>query len=78
MFFITGAVDLIALGVAIPGLRGMGESAGRFDLSSFIPNYRAVFSNPLAKYCFGAVFMEAIFFSALSLYGDALAQRGRR
>src|SRR5450631_3584919 len=61
VFFVTGAIDLIALMLAIPGFRGMNETPGRFDLSSFIPNYRAVFGNPLAKYCFGAVFMEAIF-----------------
>jgi predicted MFS family arabinose efflux permease len=61
VFFATGAIDLIALGLAIPGFRGMGEAPGRFDLSTFVPNYRAVFSNPLAKYCFGAVFVEAIF-----------------
>jgi len=39
----------------------MKEEPGHFDWSTFIPNYRAVFRNPLAKYCFGAVFMEAIF-----------------
>jgi MFS transporter, DHA1 family, inner membrane transport protein len=61
VFFVTGAIDLIALALAIPGFRGMGESAGRFDLSTLIPNYRAIFSNPLAKYCFGAVFIEAVF-----------------
>ena len=61
VFFATGAIDLIALILAIPGFRGMHETPGRFDLSSFIPNYRAVFGNPLAKYCFGAVFLEAIF-----------------
>ncbi|MFI4960574.1 MAG: MFS transporter [Hyphomicrobiales bacterium] len=61
VFFATGAIDLIALMLAIPGFRGMNETPGRFDLSSFIPNYRAVFGNPLAKYCFGAVFLEAIF-----------------
>ncbi|HSP49396.1 MAG TPA: MFS transporter [Pseudolabrys sp.] len=61
VFFATGAIDLIALMLAIPGFRGMHETPGRFDLSSFIPNYRAVFGNPLAKYCFGAVFLEAIF-----------------
>ncbi|HEY7229526.1 MAG TPA: MFS transporter [Pseudolabrys sp.] len=61
VFFVTGAIDLIALAVAIPGFRSMNESPGRFDLSTFIPNYRAVFSNPLAKYCFGAVFIEALF-----------------
>ena len=61
VFFVTGAIDLIALAVAIPGFARMNETAGRFDFGSFIPNYRAVFSNPLAKYCFGAVFLEAIF-----------------
>src|SRR5512143_2675040 len=61
VFFVTGAIDLIALAVAIPGFRSMNESPGHFDLSTFIPNYRAVFSNPLAKYCFGAVLVEALF-----------------
>src|ERR1039457_1149521 len=61
VFFATGAIDLIALAFAIPGFRGMNETPGRFDLSSFIPNYRAIFRNPLAKYCFGAVFVEAVF-----------------
>jgi len=61
VFFATAAIDLIALAVAIPGFRSMGESAGRFDLSTLGPNYRAIFSNPMAKYCFGAVFLEAVF-----------------
>ena len=61
VFLGTGVVDLIALTLAIPGFRAMNETAGRFDLTTFIPNYRAVFSNPLAKYCFGAVFVEAVF-----------------
>ena len=61
VFFVTGGIDLIALALAIPGFRGMNEAPGRFDLSGFIPNYRAVLGNPLAKYCFGAVFLEAIF-----------------
>lgn len=61
VFFVTGAIDLVALAVAIPGFRSLNELPGRFDLSTFIPNYRAVFSNPLAKYCFGAVFIEALF-----------------
>ncbi|MEP7029563.1 MAG: MFS transporter [Pseudolabrys sp.] len=61
VFFATGAIDLIALAVAIPGFRNMNESVGRFDLSTLGPNYRAIFSNPLAKYCFGAVFLEAVF-----------------
>ena len=61
VFFTTGAIDLIALAVAYPGFRSMEEAPGRFDLSTLIPNYRAIFSNPMAKYCFGAVFVEAVF-----------------
>ncbi len=61
VFITTGALNLIALAVAIPGFRSLKENPGRFDLSTFIPNYRAVFSNPNAKYCFGAVFIEAVF-----------------
>jgi MFS transporter, DHA1 family, inner membrane transport protein len=61
VFFLTGAIDLIALGLAFRGFRDVNEGPGRFDFSTFVPNYRAVFSNPLAKYCFGAVFMEAVF-----------------
>jgi DHA1 family inner membrane transport protein len=61
VFFATGAIDLIALVAVIPGFRGMGETAGRFDLSALAPNYRSIFRNPMAKFCFGAVFVEAIF-----------------
>jgi len=63
-----GGVGLIALAMAMPGLRGTDEAPGRFDPSSFLPGYRAVFGNPLAKYCFGAVFVEAIFVFGLFPY----------
>jgi predicted MFS family arabinose efflux permease len=74
VFFATGAIDLIALGLAMPGFRGMGEAPGRFDLSTLVPNYRAVFGNPLAKYCFGAVFVEAIFLFGVFPYMAGLLQ----
>ena len=61
VFFTTGAIDLVALAVAIPGFRSMEEKAGRFDLSTLLPNYHTIFRNPMAKYCFGAVFIEAVF-----------------
>jgi predicted MFS family arabinose efflux permease len=60
VFLTTGVIALIALAVAIPGFRGMNETAGRFDITTLIPNYRAIFSNPMAKYCFGTVFVEAV------------------
>jgi DHA1 family inner membrane transport protein len=68
VFFVTGAINLVALAFAIPGFRGMGEARGRFDPSTLIPNYRAIFRNPLAKYCFGAVFIEAIFLFGIFPY----------
>jgi DHA1 family inner membrane transport protein len=61
VFFLTGAIDLLALSLAFRGFRDLKEVPGRFDFSTFIANYRSVFGNPLAKYCYGAVFMEAIF-----------------
>src|SRR6185437_8836730 len=60
-FFSTGAVGFIAMLAALPGFRGFKEVGGRFDLSALGPSYRTIFKNPLAKICFGAVFLEAVF-----------------
>jgi DHA1 family inner membrane transport protein len=68
VFVTTGSICLLVLIGAVPALRGMNEKAGRFDLSTLLPNYRAIFSNPLAKYCFGAVFVEAIFMFGIFPY----------
>ncbi len=61
VFFATATIDLIALASVLPGFRGLGETPGRFDLSTLVPNYRAIFRNPMAKFCFGAVFVEGVF-----------------
>jgi predicted MFS family arabinose efflux permease len=62
VFFVTGAFGAVVLAVALPGFRGFKEeTTGRFDLSKMLPNYRSIFRNPLAKICFGAVFLEAVF-----------------
>jgi predicted MFS family arabinose efflux permease len=61
VFFATGLFGAIVLVAAVIGFRGTIEPAGRFDLSTLGPNYRAIFSNPLAKICFSAVFLEALF-----------------
>jgi len=74
VFFTTGAIDLIALVAAIPGFRSIEEAPGHFDLSTLIPNYRAIFRNPLAKYCFGAVFLEAIFLFGVFPYMAVLLE----
>ncbi|MCW5690626.1 MAG: MFS transporter, partial [Pseudolabrys sp.] len=46
------------LAVAIHGLRGVGQRGGGFDVAVMRSNYSAIFSNPLAKICFGAVAVE--------------------
>jgi len=74
VFLTTAAIDLIALAVAIPGFRGMKENAGRFDLTMLIPNYRAIFSNPMAKFCFGTVFVEAVCMFGVFPYMAGLLQ----
>jgi predicted MFS family arabinose efflux permease len=68
VFFGTGILGAIVLALAIPGFRGFDEEPGRFDLSTLGPNYRAIFSNPLAKICFGAVFFEALFMYGIFPY----------
>ncbi len=61
VFFVTGIFGAIALAAAVPGLRGLRETPGQFDLTTLVPNYRTIFHNPLAKICFGAVFLEGCF-----------------
>jgi len=61
VFIAIGAFGAIVLMVAAPGFRGLAETPSRADLSVLIPNYRSILSNPLAKFCFGAVFLEALF-----------------
>jgi predicted MFS family arabinose efflux permease len=62
VFFAIGGFGALVLAVAFPGFHGVSSAAsGRFDFSSFVPNYRAIFRNPLAKICFSAVFLEAVF-----------------
>jgi len=76
VFVATGVLDLLALALAWPGFRGMEEAVGRFDLSTLMPNYSAVFRNPLAKYCFGAVFVEAVFLFGVFPYMATMLRSG--
>jgi predicted MFS family arabinose efflux permease len=61
VFVAMAALGFIILAAGTRGFRGIDATRGRFDLSTVGPNYRAVFSNPLAKICFGAVALEATF-----------------
>ncbi len=61
VFVAIGGFGALALAASFRGFHGVGKATGRLDFSMFIPNYRAIFRNPLAKICFGAVFLEAVF-----------------
>jgi len=60
VFVATALVGLVVLLASAYGFRKVSDSApGRFDLSTLGPNYRTILGNPVAKYCFGVVFVEA-------------------
>jgi len=60
VFVATALIGFVVLVVSVIGLRRLSErTSGRFDLSTLGPNYRAIFRNPEAKYCFAVVFVEA-------------------
>ncbi len=61
VFFVLAGFGALAFSAAVLGFRGFDEPSGRFDISTLGSNYGAIFRNPLAKICFGAVFLEAVF-----------------
>jgi len=61
VFLTTAAFGVVVLIAAAAGFRTDERAPGRSDFSQLIPNYVAIFRNPLAKICFGAVFFEAVF-----------------
>lgn len=73
VFLVTGMLGVLVVITALIGFRGVpkDETTG-FDLSTLRPNYRAIFGNPQAKYCFGAVFFEAMFLFGLFPHVAAL------
>ncbi len=58
VFSVMAVAGFAILLVAIPGLRGVGHRGGGFNLSAMQAGYKAIFANRLAKFCFGAVFVE--------------------
>lgn len=73
VFVATGALGALVVVAALFGFRGTPrEETTGFDLSTLGPNYRAILGNPLAKYCFGAVFFEALFLFGLFPHMAAL------
>jgi len=60
VFFACGLIGSIALLTALYSFRGAKSAIvgmARFDLSAIALNYREIFSNPLAKICFGSIFL---------------------
>src|SRR5436190_3274193 len=68
VFFATAFAGLSVLIAAVIALRGVTRRPSRVDLSTLAPNYRAIFGNPLAKFCFGAVLVEGAFLFGLFPY----------
>jgi len=58
VFTVMAVLGFAILAIAIPGLRGVGQRGGGFDVAVMRSNYSAIFSNRLAKICFGAVAVE--------------------
>ncbi len=69
VFACTGAFGLMAAGGAFFALRGVTTSAAQpFDLRAIPRSWRKVLANPLAKFCYGSVFLEGIFVFGLFPY----------
>jgi predicted MFS family arabinose efflux permease len=61
VFFVNGSFGALVLVLALFGFRGRQETTARPNIALMAENYRSIFANPLAKICFGAVFLEAMF-----------------
>jgi predicted MFS family arabinose efflux permease len=73
VFAMSAGLGGLVMIAAIVGFRNVPPEETRgFDLSTLGPNYRAIFGNPQAKYCFGAVFFEALFMFGLFPHMAAL------
>jgi predicted MFS family arabinose efflux permease len=61
VFLAVGSTTLLGVAGAVFGLREAAQGgSGRVDFASAIANYRQVFSNPRAKICYAAVFLEGL------------------
>jgi predicted MFS family arabinose efflux permease len=77
VFIVNGICALAALIAAFIGFGGPGRKPpDRVDLRSLPATYKAMFSHPMAKYCFGGVAMEGIFLFGFFPYVAPLLQQG--
>ncbi|WP_137044735.1 MFS transporter [Pseudolabrys sp. FHR47] len=58
VFIVMAVVGCGVLVLGVISLRGVGQRGGGFSLSAMQSGYRSIFANRLAKFCFGAVFVE--------------------
>jgi predicted MFS family arabinose efflux permease len=78
VFIGMGVLAAIAMVAAVVGFRGVTtSSSARVSIRSLPATYGAIFHNPLAKICYGAVLIEAICLFGLFPYvAGMLAERG--
>jgi predicted MFS family arabinose efflux permease len=61
VFFVNASFGTLVLILGVIGFRSSRMPRGRVEIASMLENYRSVLQNPLAKICFGTVFLEALF-----------------
>ena len=75
VFAILGMFSLTVAGLAFFAFRNFVQpKPPPFNRAAVIANFRDIFSDPRAKVCFGAVFLEAIFIHGLFPYVGLLLQ----
>ena len=73
VFAILGTFSLVVSLLAFWALRNTTlPPQPQFNRAAVIANFRDIFADPRAKYCFGAVFLEAIFIHGLFPYVGVL------
>lgn len=61
VFFFNASFGTLVLILASIGFRSDRPHRGKVDVAAMAGNYLSIFQNPLAKICFGTVFLEALF-----------------
>ena len=78
--FVLAVIGVLCLATFITasiGFRSVAARAGSgFDLAAVLKGYRAIFQNPQAKFCFGAVMLEGTFMMGIFPYVALLLREG--
>ncbi len=74
---VIGALCLLTFLTAVIGFRGMpARPTTPMSLAAAIKGYQTIFSNPQAKFCFGAVLLEGTFIMGVFPYVALLLREG--